>query len=66
MHVACLRDKMSIHLAWKVKIALFLAIKVTILNEYLGFADIFLKESAIKLPKRFDINKDVINLKPGK
>lgn len=52
--------------AQEAKIALLVARKVTILTKYLDYANIFLKKLAIELPKYFDINKHLINLKPGK
>lgn len=48
IHVADLQSKMSIHQAWKAKIALLLAKKVTIPNEYLDFADAFEKRVSCK------------------
>lgn len=56
---------MSIHLVQKIQIALLLAKKVTIPNEYLDFTNVFSKKLAVELPKRSDINKYVINLEPG-
>lgn len=44
---------------------MLLADKVTILNKYLNFNNVFLKESATKLPKYSDINKHVIDLEPS-
>lgn len=66
MDVAYLRAKMSIYLAWKAQIALLLAEKFTIPNDYLEFANVFSKKSAIELPKYFNINKHTIDLEPGK
>lgn len=40
--------------------------KIIILIEYLDFADIFWKKSAVKFSECFDINKHSINLEPGK
>lgn len=41
MHVAYLKSKMTIHLVWKVKIALLPAKKVMVSTKYSNFADIF-------------------------
>lgn len=64
--MAYLKAKISIHLAKEAKIAFLLTIKVTVLNEYLDFADIFSKEWAAELLERSDIKKYAIYLKPGK
>lgn len=45
---------------------MLLAKKVTIPSKYSDFANVFLKESAIELLKRSDINKNAINPEPGK
>lgn len=55
-----------IYPACKAQIALLMVKKVIVLNKYLDFADFFSKNSAAKLIKRFDINKYLINLEPGK
>ena len=46
--------------------ALLLAKKVTLPNEYLDFADIFLKKSANVLPDQTGANKHTIELEKGK
>lgn len=46
--------------------ALLVAKKVTILDEYLDFLDIFPKKLVKELPKRSDINKHLIALEPEK
>ena len=68
VHVSSLSlgSKMTIHLAWKAQIALLLAREVTVLAEYLDFANIFSKESTKVLPKRTDINEHAIELEEGK
>lgn len=40
--------------------------KVTILDEYSDFANVFLKESVAELPKPSNINKHIINLELDK
>ena len=57
---------MIIHPARKAKIALLLPKKITVLAEYLDFADIFSKESAKVLPERTGINKHAIELEEDK
>ena len=54
------------HPAWKTQIVLLLAEKVIIPNKYSNFADVFLKEFAVKLPKCSNINKYAIELERGK
>lgn len=58
--------KISIHLTWKVQIALFFAEKGTIPNEYSDYTNIFTKKLAVGLPKRFNIIKYIIDLEPSK
>lgn len=65
VHELNLDANISIHLTQKVQIALSMAEKVTILKRYLDYANIFLKESTVELPKCFDINKYLINLELG-
>lgn len=57
---------MLIQLAQEAQIAWLIAKKDNIQFEYLNFVDIFLKQSATKLFKHFDINKYLINLGPDK
>lgn len=66
MHIAYFNIKMLIHLACKVKIALLLIEKVTILDQYLNFIDVFLKKGMAELFKRSNINKHLINLELDK
>lgn len=66
MHVAYLEVKMLIYLAYKIQITLLVTEKVIILIQYLNFANIFSKKSAIKLYKRLKINKHIINLELSK
>ena len=46
--------------------ALLLAKRVTILAEYLNFADVFLEKSANKLPKQIRASEHAIKLEEGK
>ena len=46
--------------------ALLLAQKLTILAEYLDFAEVFSEESANILPKQIRVNEHVIELEKGK
>ena len=68
VHVSSLSlgSKMTIHPAWKAKIALLLAKKVTVPAKYSDFADVFSKESAEVLPERTGINEHAIELEDGK
>lgn len=45
---------------------LLVAKEVTILAKYSDFANIFSEKYAVKLSKRLDINKHLIDLEPGK
>lgn len=58
--------QMTIYLAREVQIASLIAKKVTVPVEYSNYANVFLKEVAMELPKYLDINKYAINLEPGK
>ena len=53
---------MTIHLAWQAQIALLLIEKVTVLEKYLDFADVFSKKSDKVLPEYIEINKYLIKL----
>lgn len=64
--IAYLRAKIFIYPARKTKVALLIVEKVIILVEYSDFEDIFSKKLALKLSKRFDINKHSINLELSK
>lgn len=66
VYMAYKSAKMSIYSAQKAQIALLVAEKVIIAAEYLDFIDVFLKKTAVELPKRSGINNHVINLEPGK
>lgn len=57
VHVAYFKAKMSIHLTREAQIALLLAKKVTVSDDYSDFADIFSKKLAAKLSKCSNINK---------
>ena len=58
--------KLIIHPAQKAHIAWLLVKKVTVLEEYPDFANVFLKKLAEILPKRMEINKYAIELQEGK
>lgn len=68
MYIASLSlsSKILIHLAWKVKIASLITNKVVISAEYLNYIDVFVKASAVKLSKPYNINRYAINLQPSK
>lgn len=66
IEIVYLGSKMTIYPTWKAQIALLITKKVVIPAEYLNFANIFLKKSAAKLLKSFDINKHPINLELNK
>ena len=55
----------AIHLAKKAQIVLLIAQKVSILNEYLDFLDIFLEKKNLILLKATKINQHVIKLQEG-
>lgn len=66
MHVAHLKTTMLIYPAEKAQIALLMAKKVNILVKHLAFANVFLKKLAAELFEDSNINKHLIDLKPGK
>lgn len=66
VQVAYLSSKIITHLAWKAQIVLLFIEEVVILIEYLNYANLFWKESAIELFERFDINKHIIDPQLGK
>lgn len=66
MHMPYLKAKISISQAEKGLIAVLLAKKITLLDEYLDFADVFSKKLTTKLPKHFIINKYAFYLKSSK
>ena len=66
IHVASLKSKMTIYLACKGQIALFIAKKFIVLTKYSDFADVFSEELAEVLPKYTRINKHAIELEEGK
>ena len=53
---------MTIYPAWKAQIILLLVKKVTILAQYLDFANIFLRKLAKILPKQTVVNEHNIKL----
>lgn len=57
---------MSIYLAWKAQIALFIIKKVNISAKYMDFANIFLKKLAKIFLDQFSINKHAIELENSK
>lgn len=59
-------SKITIHLTCQAQIALLIAKEIIVLSNYLDFADVLLKESAIELPDHSDINKYSINLELDK
>lgn len=65
MHIIYLRAKITVYLGEKNQIALLLSKKITILEKYLEFINIFLRFS-YKATYLFYINKYLINLKPDK
>lgn len=58
--------QITIYPAWEAEITLLVGEGVTVLVKYLDYANVFSKKTAVKLPKRLDINEHAINLKPGK
>ena len=62
VYVTFLTLKMSIYSAWKAQIALLIAKKITVLDEYADFAGFFLKKLAKILFERIGINKHAIKL----
>lgn len=57
---------MSIQSARKAKIILLLAKKISVLEKYTEFLDIFFKKSTTTLPNCLDINKYAIHLELSK
>ena len=66
VHITSFTLKMTIYLACKAQIALFLVEKLIILAKYLNFANIFSKKLAEILSKRVRVNKHAIKLKRDK
>ena len=66
VYVSSLKLKITIHPAKEAHMALFLAKKVTVLAEYLDFANIFLEKSANILPEQTEVNKYGIQLEEDK
>lgn len=66
VYIAFLNIKIIVYLTWKAQIALLIIEKITILEEYLDFANIFSKELAAELSKLSDIKEYLIDLEPGK
>lgn len=62
MHIVYLGSKISIYLVFKAQIALLLFKKVIFLAKHLNYLDNFSKKLVAKLPKRFIINKPLIDL----
>lgn len=67
-HIASLdpKSKTWFYTALKAQIALMIAKKVTVPTKYLNYVDVFLKKFTTKLPKRSNINQQIINLKHDK
>ena len=66
MHVSFLRSKMTIHPVRKAWLALLLAKKVTVLVEYLDFANVFLEMSANVFLEQTKVNEHAIELEEAK
>lgn len=66
VYVAYLGARMQIHLAQQAQMSLLLAKKVSFFEEYTYFLDVLTKKSAIVLPNCSNINKNAIDLNPGK
>lgn len=66
VHMAYLVAKILIHPIQKAQITLLLHQKISVMNEYTDFSDIFSQKSTAVLPNYLDINKHVIDQKPGK
>ena len=66
VHVSSLGSRITIHPARKTHLALLLAKEVTMLTEYLDFADVFLKKSVNVFLKQTGANKHAIKLEKGK
>lgn len=66
IQIVYLYNTILIYLAQKTQIALLLFKKVIIVKKYYNYVDIFSKKSAVKLFKRSNINKHVIDPTLGK
>lgn len=66
LQMSFLKTKILIYPVWETQITLILVEEVTVLAEYLEYANIFSKKSAVELPQRTDIDKHLIKLKPDK
>ena len=66
VYIALFILKMTIYLACKAQMTLFISKEVTVLVEYTDFANIFSKTLAAMLSKRLGINKHIIKLVDGK
>ena len=66
LHISSLRLKINIYIARKAQMALLLAKKVTILDKYSNFANMFLEQSANVLQYRIKVNEHAIELEKGK
>ena len=66
VYIASFILKITIYIAQKAQIALFIIKKIIILTKYAYFANIFFEKSAIVMLKRIDINKYAINSVNGK
>lgn len=58
--------KILIYQAREDQITLLIVKKMAILAEYLGYINVFSKDSDAELPKDSDINEHAIKLEPGK
>ena len=66
VHVSSLKLRMNIHPARKAQLTLLLTKKVTVLVEYLDFADFFLEKSVNVFPELTGANEHTIKLKEVK
>ena len=66
LHMASLILKMTIHLAWKAKIALLLVENITITVICVDLADIFLEKLVLMLSEQTGINEPAIKLVESK
>lgn len=64
--IVYIRFKILIYLACEVQIALLLAKKISIFEEYAGFSNVFSKKSIAVLANFLNINEYTIDLKSDK
>lgn len=61
-----LMSEMAIYPTWETRITLLITKKIIIPGEYLDYADVFWKDSAVELPKQTNLNENAIDLIEGK